>query len=149
MPAFRYLIESGKFNGRFLITQRYPFISKKNNNFSFIKNIDVITFYNQVSSIALTFPGTVASTSYGTPAFKVNKKLFARFKENGKTLVVYTQERDRWMKEDPATFFITEHYKNYPAMLIDLPTVKKKDLRQLLFASWQLRAPKSLLKNHK
>ena len=109
-------------------------------------NIDVITFYNKVSSIALSFPGTIPSTSYGTPAFKVNKKMFARFKEDGKTLVVYTDDRDRWMKENPATFFITDHYKNYPAMLVDLATVKKKDLKALLYASWQLRAPKSLLK---
>jgi hypothetical protein len=59
---------------------------------------------------------------------------------------VYTYERDRWMKKDPAVFFITDHYKNYPMMLIDLASVNKKDLKQLLFASWQLRAPKRLLK---
>jgi hypothetical protein len=112
-------------------------------------NIDVIAFYSKVSSIALSFPGAEASTSYGTPAFKVNKKMFARFKEDGKTLVVYTQERDKWMKEDPVTFFITDHYKNYPAMLIDLAIVKKKDLKELLYASWQIRAPKSLLKKDK
>ena len=109
-------------------------------------NIDVIAFYSKVSSIALGFPGVLASTSYRTPAFKVNKKLFARFKEDGKTLVVYTDERDKWMKENPAVFFITDHYKNYPLMLIDLARVKKKDLQQLLITSWQLRAPKSLQK---
>jgi hypothetical protein len=109
-------------------------------------NIDVIAFYSKVSSIAMGFPGAVASTSYGTPAFKVNKKLFARLKEDGKTLVVYTNEREKWMKENPATFFITDHYKNYPLMLIDLGTVKKKDLKELLHASWELRAPESLIK---
>ena len=115
---------------------------------SFIMNIDTIAFYQQVSLIALTFPGAEASTSYGTPAFKVKKKLFARFKEDGKTLVVYTNERDKWMKANPVSFFITDHYKNYPAMLIDLSTVKKKDLEELLYASWQIRAPKSLLKKN-
>jgi len=111
-------------------------------------NIDVIAFYNEVSGIALSFAGAEASTSYGTPAFKVDKKMFARFKEDGKTLVVYTNERDKWMKEDPVTFFITDHYKNYPAMLIGLATVKRKHLKQLLHASWKLRAPKSLLKKN-
>ena|SRR5258705_12399610 len=109
-------------------------------------NIDVIAYYNKVSEIALGFPGTEPSTSYGTPAFKVRKKMFARFKEDGKTLVVYTNERDKWMKANPVTFFITDHYKNYPAMLIDLVTVKKKQLKQLLYASWKIRAPASLLK---
>jgi hypothetical protein len=107
-------------------------------------NIDVIAFYSVVSSIAMELPGAEASTSYGTPAFKVNKKMFARLKEDGKTLVVYTEERERWMKENPTTFFITDHYKNYPLMLIDLATVKKKDLKQLLYASWEIRAPKKL-----
>jgi hypothetical protein len=109
-------------------------------------NIDVIEFYNKACSVALELPGVITSTSYGTPAFKVSKKMFARLKEDGKTLVVYTEERNRWMKQDPTTFFITDHYKNYPLMLIDLARVKKKDLQQLLITSWQLRAPKSLQK---
>jgi hypothetical protein len=109
-------------------------------------NIDVIEFYQKASSVALELPGVITSTSYGTPAFKVNKKMFARLKEDGKTLVVYTEERNKWMKQDPATFFITDHYKGYPLMLIDLARVKKKDLQQLLITSWQLRAPKSLQK---
>ena len=109
-------------------------------------SIDMIEFYTKASSIALKFPGAFEATAYGTPAFKVNKKMFARLKEDGKTLVVYTQERDKWMKRDPGTFFITDHYKNYPLMLIDLATVKRNDLEQLLTASWQLRASKSLQK---
>jgi hypothetical protein len=107
-------------------------------------NIDVIEFYNKVSSVVLQLPGAITSTSYGTPAFKVNKKMFARLKEDGKTLVVYTEERNKWMQQEPGTFFITDHYKDYPVMLIDLTRVKKKDLKQLLITSWQLRAPKSL-----
>jgi hypothetical protein len=106
-------------------------------------NIDVIAFYNKVSSIALGFPGVVASTSYGTPAFKINKKMFARLKEDGATLVVYTFERNTWMKKDPITFFITDHYKNYPCLLINLATVKKKDLKELLYASWQIKLHKN------
>ena len=112
-------------------------------------NIDALAWWNEVSLLALKLPGAVASTSYGTPAFKVNKKLFARLKEDGKTLVVYTHERDKWMKQNPATFFITDHYNNYPAMLIDLATVNKKELKALLLASWQIRAPAKLLKEMK
>ena len=109
-------------------------------------NIDVIEFYNKACSIATELPGVITSRSYGTPSFKVNKKMFARIREDGKTLVVYTNERNRWMKQDPDTFFITDHYENYPLMLIDLSRVKKKELQQLLVASWQLRAPKALQK---
>jgi hypothetical protein len=109
-------------------------------------NIDTIACWNRICEIAAGLPGSELSTSYGTPAFKVNNKLFARLKEDGKTLVVYTAAREKWMKKEPATFFITDHYKNYPLMLIDLNLVRKKDLQHLIHTSWQLRAPKRLLK---
>ena len=109
-------------------------------------NIDVIACWGRVVEIARELPGAELSTSYGTPAFKVNKKLFARLREDGKTLVVYTDEREKWMKKDPAIFFIADHYKNYPLMLVNLNTVTKKDLQHLIHASWKIRAPKRLLK---
>ena len=109
-------------------------------------NIDALAFWSGVSAIAAQFPGAEAGTSYGTPAYKVNKKLFARLKENGQTLVVFSNERDKWMKQNPAVFFITDHYKNYPMMLIDLATVTRKDLKTLLLASWQMRVPERLKK---
>jgi len=112
-------------------------------------NIDSLAYWTEVSAIVMQFPGTEAGTSYGTPAFKVNKKLFARLKENGKTLVVFSNERDKWMKQNPAVYFITDHYRNYPMMLVDLATVKKNALKALLLASWQIRAPDRLLKEMK
>ena len=112
-------------------------------------NIDTFAAWTEVGNIVSRFPGTEAGTSYGTPAYKVNKKLFARLKEDGKTLVVFNNERDKWMKQDPDVYFITDHYKNYPMMLIDLSTVKKKALKALLLASWQIRAPERLQKKAK
>ena len=111
-----------------------------------IMDIDSIALWDRVGAIALALKEAVPSRSYGTPAFKVNKKLFARLKEDGKTLAIFTEERDKWMKKKPATFFITEHYRNWPMMLIDLQSVSEKDLRQLITASWKMRAPKRLLK---
>ncbi len=109
-------------------------------------NIDAFSYWNQVSAVAAQFPGAEAGDSYGTPAYKVHKKLFVRLKEDGKTIVVYNNERQLWMQRNPVTFFITDHYKNYPVLLVDLASVKKKDLQTLLRASWQLRAPNHLLK---
>jgi len=112
-------------------------------------NIDSLSYWNKVGAIVAKFPGAEAGSSYGTPAFKVNKKLFVRLKENGKTIVVFTNERDKWMKQQPGTFFITDHYKNYPMMLIDMVTVKNKELETLLLASWQLKASERLLQEIK
>ncbi len=52
------------------------------------------------------------------PGFFVGKKLFARMKEDGETLVVQTYEREKWIEADPLTFFITDHYLNYDYMLV-------------------------------
>ena len=92
------------------------------------------------------FPGVTEGICFGTAAFYVNKKLLVRFKEDGETLVVHTDERDKWMKENPAIFFITDHYLNYPSMLVRLAKVKDKDLQTLIATAWKKRANKRLLK---
>jgi hypothetical protein len=112
-----------------------------------IMDIDGIAFWDRVSAIAMKMPGAAASTSYGTPAFKVNKKLFARLKEDGKTLVIFTLEREWWMHKDAKTFFITDHYINHPMMLISLERVTAKDLETLIKESWRLKAPARRIRN--
>ena len=95
----------------------------------------------------LALPGVTEGTCFGTPAFYVNKKLLARLKEDGETLMVHTDERDRWMKMNPDIFFVTDHYRNYPSMLIRLGKVSQKDLKKLLTDAWKNRANKTLLKS--
>ena len=44
--------------------------------------------FETVRQIAQTLPGAEEGTSYGTPAFKVKGKLFARLHQDGESLVV-------------------------------------------------------------
>lgn len=100
-----------------------------------------------VRELALQFPGATEGTSYGTPAFRVGKNLFARKHQDGESLVIRIDpdERAMRMRTDPETFYITDHYLNYPLMLIRLSTVDAEDLRDLLEDAWKLCAPKNLL----
>jgi hypothetical protein len=100
-----------------------------------------------VKTLARALPGTEESTSYGTPALKVKGKLFARIWEDGKTLVVGTtfEDRDFLIQHDPAVFYVTEHYRNYPWVLVRLPKVRRPQLRSLLEDAWRRVAPKNLL----
>lgn len=91
----------------------------------------------------MSLPGAAEGLSHGTPAFYVNKKLLARLWENGQVLVVRTDERQKWIQTDPQTFFITDHYRNYPTMLIALDRVQPDDLKQLLTDAWFGRASKA------
>jgi hypothetical protein len=97
--------------------------------------------------IALALPGVVEGTSYGTPAFRVGKKFLARMKEDGETLVVRIgfDEREALMQAEPAIFFITEHYRGYPAVLVRLAKIDPDSLREVLLEAWRNHAPKKLL----
>ena len=103
-----------------------------------------------VRKLALFLPGVEEGTSYGTPAFKVRGKLIARLREDGETLVLKVpfELRDFLMSADPATFYITDHYRGYPAVLVRLPVVDRAHLRDLLEEAWRFSAPKTLLAAH-
>ena len=103
--------------------------------------------YETVRQIALTLPGGEEGTSYGTPAFKVAGKLFARQHQDGESLVIRVdfEEREEIMNADPEKFYITDHYLNYPWMLVRLSKVRRDQLSDLLVQSWRRAAPKRLL----
>jgi len=96
----------------------------------------------------MTLPGTTEGLSHGTPAFYINKKMLSRIWEDGEVLVVRTDDREKWLQADPDTFFITDHYRNYPTMLIRLDKVQPDDLKQLLTTAWLGRASKTQLKEY-
>jgi hypothetical protein len=103
-----------------------------------------------VRRLALAFPGVEEGPSYGTPGFRVRGKFLARLWEDGQTLVVKCgdDERDFRMKADPETFFITDHYRGYPTVLVRLSSVTTTDLREVLEQAWRLNAPRRLVKEY-
>jgi hypothetical protein len=103
--------------------------------------------FEQVRLIALALPKVQEGTSYGTPAFKVAGKLFARKHQDGESLVVKIDPGDRAMRmrADPKAFFITDHYLNYPWILVRIASVDPGDLRDLLEDAWRLTAPQRLV----
>jgi hypothetical protein len=78
--------------------------------------------------------GVEEGTSYGTVAWKLKKKFLARMKEDGVTLVLRApfELRDALLESDPETFFLTDHYANYPAVLVRLARVRHPELAALL-----------------
>ena len=103
--------------------------------------------FETVRKLALALPGVEESTSYGTPAFKVKGKLFIRFHQDGESLVVSADFADRelLMAEQPETFYITDHYLNYPWILLRLANVRHDQLSELIKQAWRLVAPKRLV----
>jgi hypothetical protein len=103
--------------------------------------------YDTVRDIALRLPEVQDSTSYGTPALKVRGKLFVRLKEDGETIVLRTDsfERDYLMNTAPQTFFITDHYRDHPWVLVRLRAADTAQLGELIEDAWRRVAPKRLI----
>lgn len=102
--------------------------------------------FETVREIAAGLPGAVEGISYGTPAFRVGKSLFVRQHQDGESLVVKMDPDERAMriKAEPETFYITDHYLNYPWILVRLSTVRRDELRELLEDAWRQSTPKRL-----
>jgi hypothetical protein len=47
------------------------------------------------------------------------------------------------MKADPEKFYITDHYRNYPWILVRLSKARPDQLRDLLLGSWRRAAAQS------
>jgi hypothetical protein len=91
--------------------------------------------FETVREIALSLDKVEESTSYGTPAFKVRGALFIRLHDEfDSTIVVRTDfdQREELLAADPETYFITDHYRNYPWVLVRLSRVHPDALRDLL-----------------
>ena len=106
--------------------------------------------FEQVRTVAFTFPGVEDGTSYGTPALKVRGKLLARLHQSIDCLVLRADFLDRQilMQSAPSAFFITDHYRDYPWVLVRFSAVEAQELPSLLERAWRLVAPKTLVKNY-
>lgn len=87
-----------------------------------------------IRKVALSFPGVEEGTSYGTPAFRLKKRLLARLHQDRESIMLKIgfEARDHLMRADPRTFFITDHYRNSPSVLARLDRLTADDLRKLL-----------------
>jgi hypothetical protein len=104
--------------------------------------------FDDLRNIALLWPEVEDGTSYGTPALKVRKKLLARLKEDGDSLVmpgVPFEERDMLVESQPRVFYFTDHYRDYPMVLIRLSKAKRATVEPLLRRQWQALASKKAI----
>lgn len=104
--------------------------------------------FDEVRAMALAWPGVEGGTSYDTPALKVKGKLLARLREDGDSLVVTGigfDEREMLMAAEPAVFFITGHYRDWPIVLVRLSAATPETVKELLLRRWRTIAPKRLV----
>jgi hypothetical protein len=95
--------------------------------------------FEAIRKMALELDNVEEATSYGTPAFKVGGVMIARWRDDIGALVVRMsiEDRDALIAEDPETYFITDHYLEYPYILAKLQRVSPDAMRDLLRGAWR------------
>jgi len=96
--------------------------------------------FEAIRKIALALDNVEEGTSYGTPAFKVGGVLFARLRDDIGALVLRMSidDRQELIAADPETYFITDHYLEYPYILVNLARVHPDAMRDLLGGACRL-----------
>jgi hypothetical protein len=103
--------------------------------------------FDTVRELALALPGVEDGTSYGTAALKVKKKLMIRLREDGDVVFVLDfDKRDMLMVARPAAFYTTDHYRDYPSVLVRLSEVTPGELRDCVQWAWEMRCAGDRLK---
>lgn len=103
----------------------------------------------EVRTLVLSLPDTEEGTSYGYPSFKTGGKFLTRLRDKDDSLVVYVptiDERDMLIEAEPATFHLTDHYRNYPIVLARIASVDPAWLEAALRRRWRRVAPKRVVK---
>ena len=104
---------------------------------------------DEMREICLSFPGAAEGSSYGKPAFLVNKKFFTRLRRDDASVVlmdVHIDEREMLMQAEPATFHFTAHYKDYPCVLARIESLHPGSFRAFLERRWRKIAPKAAVR---
>lgn len=99
--------------------------------------------FDAVIAIGRMLPGVEVTTTWGAPALKVGGKMFACVAINKSaepdSLVVRMDmtQRDALIEEDPTTFYLTDHYVDYPCVLVRMSRVSPDALHDLVQGAYR------------
>jgi hypothetical protein len=105
--------------------------------------------FDDVRKFALAWPEVEDSTSYGTAALKVRKKLLVRLREDDDSMAIFgvpQEERAMLCESEPRVFYFTDHYRDYPTVLIRLSKATRSHVEPLLRRRWRALASKASVK---
>lgn len=115
----------------------------------FPPNKKLARLFAKALEIAMELPGVEESRSYGTPAIKVKGKILARLRseaEGGLAILCDFPERESLMEADPSVFYVTDHYADWPMVLINLEKVPWDMMPSIIEDGWRRAATAKLQK---
>jgi hypothetical protein len=99
--------------------------------------------FAEVEAIGRTLPDVEVTTAWGQPALKVNGKMFVCIashksaEPNSLVVMMAFGDRDALVEDDPATYYLKEHYLNYPCVIVRLARVRLDALRDLVVGAYR------------
>ena len=91
-----------------------------------------------VEAIGRALPDVEVTRAWGQPALKVHGKMFACMaahksaEPNSLVVMMDFADRDALIEDDPATYYLKEHYLNYPCVVVRLDRIRPDALRDLV-----------------
>lgn len=95
--------------------------------------------WDAVVATGLALPGVELGTTYGKPALKVGGKMIAATTAPDRdsfVLHVSVDDKAVLIETDPATFWETDHYRGWPAVLVRYGTAETDRIALLLRRAW-------------
>ena len=94
--------------------------------------------FKTVEAVGRALPDVEVTTTWGKPTLKVRGKMFVCIASHKSaepdTLVVMMDfaDRDALIEDDPGTYYLKEHYLNYPCVLVRLSRIRTDALKDLV-----------------
>jgi len=103
-----------------------------------------------VRRMALALPDTVEQETWGTPTFRVRKKIFVMFSdEQREAWVKSTHDEQRALTQmDPETFFVPPYVGPSGWIGVRFRSVDRDEMRELITEAWRMTAPKRLVSSY-
>ena len=99
--------------------------------------------FDTVRKIASELPDVEDASAYGSAAIKVRGKLLTCIPTNKSAepdslaVRIGVDEREELVATAPDVYYFTDHYANYPMVLVRLSRIHPDALRDLLGAAWR------------
>ena len=104
-----------------------------------------MTDWDDAVGFALALPGVELAPWWGTPCPKVNGKGFmSPGREKGSfALMVTHPEKEMLLETNPETFWQTDHYRNYPMLLVRFNAASRDRIELYIRRAWWDRLKKA------
>src|SRR5262245_14705270 len=107
--------------------------------------------FDLVRELAMALPDVEVedSTIHGAPSLKVRGRLLTcpalhrSAEPNTLAVRIDFEQRAELMAADPSAYYVTDHYVNYPTVLVRLSQIDRDSLRDLLKMAWHFVSSKA------